>query len=100
MIQDGEGGFIVGNTGLEQVQVRDWLPEMYRHFAEATLLSGDLDGAEAPAQKALKLARELSMRNEEGNSLRKALTVWRSVSDSNLAPSTTAGNGSLHDHSA
>jgi class 3 adenylate cyclase/tetratricopeptide (TPR) repeat protein len=54
----------------EQAQARDWLPEMHRHFAEAALLSGDLDGAEAQAQKALELARELSMRNEEGNSLR------------------------------
>jgi class 3 adenylate cyclase/tetratricopeptide (TPR) repeat protein len=54
----------------EQAQARDWLPEMYRHFAEAALISSDLDGAHAHAQKALQLARELSMRNEEGNSLR------------------------------
>jgi tetratricopeptide (TPR) repeat protein len=54
----------------EQAQARDWLPEMYRHFAEAALLDGDLSEAEARAVHALELARELSMRNEEGNSLR------------------------------
>jgi tetratricopeptide (TPR) repeat protein len=54
----------------KQAQARDWLPEMYRHFAEAALVSDDFDGARVQAQKALQLARELSMRNEEGNSLR------------------------------
>jgi class 3 adenylate cyclase/tetratricopeptide (TPR) repeat protein len=54
----------------EQAQARDWLPEMYRHFAEAALLSGDLDQAQGQAEHALALARELSMRNEEGNNLR------------------------------
>jgi len=54
----------------EQARARDWLPEMYRHFAEAALLSGDLDQAQSQVERALDLARELSMRNEEGNNLR------------------------------
>jgi tetratricopeptide (TPR) repeat protein len=54
----------------EQTQARDWLPEMYRHSAEVALLLGDLDKASAQATRALDTARELSMRNEEGNSLR------------------------------
>jgi tetratricopeptide (TPR) repeat protein len=61
----------IAESYFEQAQTRDyWLPEMHRHFAEAAMLSDDLAGAEAQAQKALDLARELSMRNEEGNSLR------------------------------
>jgi class 3 adenylate cyclase/tetratricopeptide (TPR) repeat protein len=54
----------------EQARARDWLPEMYRHFAEAALLLGDLDQAQSQVERALDLARELSMRNEEGNNLR------------------------------
>ena len=54
----------------EQAYARDWLPELHRHFAEAALLAGDLDQAQAEAERALDLARELSMRNEEGNGLR------------------------------
>ena len=54
----------------EQARARDWLPEMYRHFAEAALLLGDLDQAQRQVERALDLARELSMRNEEGNNLR------------------------------
>ncbi|MBN1640254.1 MAG: AAA family ATPase [Anaerolineae bacterium] len=53
-----------------QARARDWLPEMYRHFAEAALLSQQVEEAKSHAQRALGLARELSMRNEEGNSLR------------------------------
>jgi tetratricopeptide (TPR) repeat protein len=54
----------------EQAQARDWLPEMHRHCAEAALLQGDIDMAHAQAERALETARDLSMRNEEGNSLR------------------------------
>jgi predicted ATPase/class 3 adenylate cyclase len=54
----------------DQVQARDFLPEMHRHFAEAALIAGDLAEAEAEGQQALSLARELAMRGEEGNSLR------------------------------
>jgi len=54
----------------EQAKVRDFLPEMHRHFAEAALLAGDLRDAETHAQQALSLSLELSLRSEEGNSLR------------------------------
>ena len=54
----------------EQVQARDWLPELHRYLAEHALLTGDLATAGQEAQHALSLARELSMRNEEGYSLR------------------------------
>jgi tetratricopeptide (TPR) repeat protein len=57
-------------TYFEQAQARDWLPEMYRYFAEAALLSRNVQEAHSYAQRALTLAREMSMRNEEGNGLR------------------------------
>jgi tetratricopeptide (TPR) repeat protein len=57
-------------TYFEQAQVRDFLPEMHRHFAEAALLAGELTEAETHGQQALSLARELSMRSEEGYTLR------------------------------
>jgi tetratricopeptide (TPR) repeat protein len=70
---DSEAAFehlSIAEKYFEQAQARDWLPEMYRHFAEAALLSGDLDDADLYGKRALALAREMSMRNEEGNSLR------------------------------
>lgn len=54
----------------DQAQARYFLPELYRHFAEAALISGDLPQARTDAQQALELARELSMRGETGCSLR------------------------------
>jgi tetratricopeptide (TPR) repeat protein len=54
----------------EQAQARDWLPELYCHWAEVALLAGELSEAEAYCRQALSLARELEMRSEEGKSLR------------------------------
>lgn len=54
----------------QQTQSRDFLPELHRHCAEAALAAGELEPAEAEAQRALDLARELSMRGEEGSNLR------------------------------
>ena len=54
----------------EQIQARDFLPELHRHFAEATLLAGQLAEAEAQGRQALSLAHELSMQSEAGSSLR------------------------------
>ncbi|OQY45093.1 MAG: hypothetical protein B6242_11265 [Anaerolineaceae bacterium 4572_78] len=54
----------------EQAQVRDFLPEMTRLFAETDLLANDLKKAETNIREALRLARELGMPEEEGNSLR------------------------------
>jgi tetratricopeptide (TPR) repeat protein len=54
----------------EQAQSRDFLPELYRRFAEAALASGGVAEAAERAEQALSIARELSMRGEEGISLR------------------------------
>ena len=51
-------------------KARDFLPELYRHFAEAALLAGTLPEAEEHGQHAFAMARELTIRGEEGNSLR------------------------------
>ncbi len=53
-----------------QAQSRDFLPELHRYFAEAALCAGELGEAEMHGQQALELARELTMRGEEGSSLR------------------------------
>jgi adenylate cyclase len=60
----------VSRECFEQAQARDWLPELYRHWAKAALLGGELPDAETYVQQSLTLARELSMRDQEGNSLR------------------------------
>lgn len=52
------------------VNARDFLPELYRYFAEAALIAQDVAEAADQGQQALDLARELAMRGEEGNSLR------------------------------
>src|SRR5205814_1682286 len=54
----------------DQVKSRDFLPELHRYFAEAALLAQNLAEAEAQGQQALDLSRELTLRGEEGHSLR------------------------------
>ncbi len=54
----------------EQAQARDWLPELYCHWAEADLVAGKLSEAGARGQQALDLSQELEMRGEEGACLR------------------------------
>jgi tetratricopeptide (TPR) repeat protein len=61
----------------QQIEARDFLPELYRLMAEAALLNagdddagGDLAEAEAQAQHSLALAREMQTQGEEGRSLR------------------------------
>src|SRR3954465_2705828 len=54
----------------EQAKVRDFLPEMYRHLAEAALSAGELAEAVTEGEQAVSLARELNMRGEEGSALR------------------------------
>jgi len=54
----------------DKAQARDFLPELYRHFAEAALAAHEFPEAEARGRQALSLARELGIRGEEGNSLR------------------------------
>lgn len=60
----------VAQTYFEQAQARDFLPELYRHGAEADLCVADYEGAARTAQQALDIARELSARTEEGCCLR------------------------------
>ena len=56
----------------EQIQARDFLPELYRLQAEAALAlrPGDLTEATLRSQQSLSLARELGMRSDEGRTLR------------------------------
>lgn len=63
----------------ERAEVRDLLPEMHRHLAEARMLEGNLDAAEQEAQTAIELADELSMPGEKGHALRIAgdITITR-----------------------
>jgi ATP/maltotriose-dependent transcriptional regulator MalT len=58
-----------------QAQSRDFLPELRRHLSAAALLSNDLGEAELWGNNALELARELSMRGEEGIALRALAEV-------------------------
>jgi tetratricopeptide (TPR) repeat protein len=53
-----------------QAKARDFLPELHRHIAAAAFVAGELDVAEQQGLHALSLARELSMRGEEGASMR------------------------------
>ncbi|MCB8965844.1 MAG: tetratricopeptide repeat protein [Ardenticatenaceae bacterium] len=55
---------------IEQAQVRELLPELWGLFAEAAWLQGDLVEAETQGQRAVALARELGMPQEEGHNLR------------------------------
>ena len=60
----------VSQEHFEQVQARDWLPELHYHWAEAALRASEWSEAETQAQLSLSLARELEMQGEEGKSLR------------------------------
>ncbi len=62
--------FELAQSYFDQVQQRDFLPELWELFAEAYWLQGDLDMAESYALKALNLARELKMTRDEGRILR------------------------------
>lgn len=50
----------------DEAHVRDLLPEMYRYFAKAALIAGDLTAASDYGQQALEIANELSMHGEIG----------------------------------
>ena len=54
----------------DQTQTRDFLPEMNRHLARAALVTRNLARARTHIEESIRLARELSMRTEEGCSLR------------------------------
>lgn len=62
-LQWGQGFF-------EQAQSRDFLPEIMRHQAEASLVAGEPGLAHEQVLESLLLARELDMPAEEGMSLR------------------------------
>jgi tetratricopeptide (TPR) repeat protein len=69
-IEAGRDHLYTGLHYFERTQSRDFLPELHRHLAEAALAAGEYAEAETQAQHALTLARELTMRNEEGNAQR------------------------------
>jgi predicted ATPase/class 3 adenylate cyclase len=69
----------------EQAQARDWLPELNRHCAEVALLANDLAKAETCGQDALKLAREMTMRGEEGSTLRVLGEIAEAQGQADLA---------------
>jgi class 3 adenylate cyclase/predicted ATPase len=69
-IEAGRDHLYTGLHYFERTQSRDFLSELHRHLAEAALGAGEYAEAEAQGQQALTLARELTMRNEEGNALR------------------------------
>jgi len=54
----------------DQAQARDFLPELYRHCAEAHFAVNTLAEAEQHVRRALDLSRELEQRGEEGCGLR------------------------------
>ncbi|MBX3057386.1 MAG: AAA family ATPase [Anaerolineae bacterium] len=60
----------LGQAFFEQAQSRDFLPEIMRHQAEASLVAGELVLAQEQVAASLTLARELDMLAEEGMSLR------------------------------
>ncbi len=60
----------ISQNQFEQAQVRDFLPELYRHFAQAALVAGDLTEAQSYGEQSLQLAQELEMRGEEGTAQR------------------------------
>jgi len=51
---------------------REFLPELWRHQAEASLIAYEYSLAEKQINESLKLSRELKMRNEEGMNFRIA----------------------------
>lgn len=68
-----------------QAQSRDFLPELMRHQAEASLIAGETSLALEQATQALALAQELNMRSEEGIVLRILARVSHGQADLVLA---------------
>lgn len=56
----------------EEGKTREFMPELLRHQAEASLIAEEFAMAETQISESLSLARELKMRNEEGMSFRIA----------------------------
>ncbi|MEZ4517038.1 MAG: tetratricopeptide repeat protein [Chloroflexota bacterium] len=54
----------------DQAQARDFLPELYRRFAEANIAIEELDAARDYIQKSEEIATELAMKGEIGHALR------------------------------
>jgi tetratricopeptide (TPR) repeat protein len=53
----------------DQAKAKDFLPEMYRYFAEMALLSGNVEEAAEHSCRAYNLSHELAMRGEQGSTL-------------------------------
>jgi tetratricopeptide (TPR) repeat protein len=68
-LEDGENArthLQTSQTFFEQAESREFLPELMRHQAEASLLVGEVDQAQSQIADSLRLAKELEMRGEEG----------------------------------
>ncbi len=59
-----------GQDYFSQAQSRDFLPEMMRHQAKASMIVGEISLAKEQIKTSLQLAQELNMKGEEGISLR------------------------------
>ena len=71
-------------SGLEyftRANSRDYLPELHRRLAETALAADEPVEAEREASEAIRIARELTMRGEEGSSLRVLGTARKAQGD-------------------
>jgi class 3 adenylate cyclase/tetratricopeptide (TPR) repeat protein len=66
---------------LTELGARGFLTIVYRRQSSVNLLLGDLEQAESLAQKSLELAREISMRQEEGAALLQIGILYRQMKD-------------------
>lgn len=64
-----------------EVEARDFLPELYRHLADAALTAGELDVAEREGLRAIDEARALEARGAEGSALRVLGDIARARAD-------------------
>ncbi len=74
-----------GQHHFVQVQARDFLPELYRHFAEAALYNEEFPEAHDQIKQALDLACELNIRGEQGNCLRVMAEIAMRQGQTNAA---------------
>ena len=66
-----------------ELGAQSFMPSVHRRQAAAYLALGELAKAEGMSQEALNLAKELSMRQEEGAALRILGVVYREKGDAN-----------------
>lgn len=69
-LAEAEVALVAAQGCFEQVQIQDFLPELYRLFAELYRWRGGWETAVSYGNRSLQLARELEMPGEEGHTLR------------------------------